>query len=82
MRFVLNGCAISNYIKIKTTSIRFQGFLCEQCSRVNSEYIYDTDVNNILYFLSKIYYKKIFKIKKSNKLIAIAFLKTFINIYH
>ena len=32
-------------LKIKTTSIRFQGFLCEQCSRENSEYIYDTDVN-------------------------------------
>ncbi len=82
LRFELNGCSICNYNKIKTTSIRFQGFLCEQCSRENSEYIYDTDVNKIFYFLSKKYYKKIFKIKKSDRLIAIAFLKTFINIYH
>ena len=81
-RCELNGCAICSYNKINTTSISFQGFLCEQCSRENSEYIYDTDVKKIFYFLSKKYYKKIFKIKKSNKLIAIAFLKTFINIYH
>ncbi|MGL5246228.1 MAG: DNA repair protein RecO [Mycoplasmoidaceae bacterium] len=82
LRFELNGCAICNYNKIKTTSIRFQGFLCEQCCRENSEYIYDTDVNKIFYFLNEKKYKKIFKFNENDKLIAIAFLKTFINVYH
>ncbi|MGL4616741.1 MAG: DNA repair protein RecO [Mycoplasmoidaceae bacterium] len=82
LRFALNGCAICNNNKIKTTSIRFQGFLCEKCCRENSEYIYDTDVNKIFYFLNNKKYKEILKTNESNKLIAIAFMKTFISIYH
>lgn len=82
LKFALNGCAICGYNKIRTTSIRFQGFLCDQCTRENSEYIYDTNVNKIFYFLSKKEYKKIFEISKNEKLIAIAFLNTFINVYH
>ncbi|MGL5591482.1 MAG: DNA repair protein RecO [Mycoplasmoidaceae bacterium] len=82
LRFALNGCAVCNYNKVKTTSIRFQGFLCEQCCRENSEYIYDTDVNKIFYFLNKKNYKEILEISESNKLIAIAFMKTFIKVYH
>ncbi|MGL5640222.1 MAG: DNA repair protein RecO [Mycoplasmoidaceae bacterium] len=82
LRFELNGCAICNYNKVKTTSISFQGFLCEQCCRENNEYIYDTNVNKIFYFLNKKNYKEILKINEIDKLVAIAFMKTFIKVYH
>ena len=47
---VLNGWAIRNLNKIKTTSCSSQGFICEQWSSENSEYIYGTAVNDIIYF--------------------------------
>ena len=63
-RCELNGCAICSYNKIKTTSIRLHGFLCEECSRENSEYIYDTDVIKYFIFLVRNIIKKYLKLKK------------------
>ncbi len=80
VKFHLLSCVICGYKRIKTTSIGFYGFLCNDCAIENNEYIYSDKVNEIFYLLEKKQYKKIVFFDSYDKEIAIKFLQGYLNI--
>ncbi|MGL4647612.1 MAG: DNA repair protein RecO [Mycoplasmoidaceae bacterium] len=80
IKFHLSSCVLCNDKNIMTTSISFYGYLCEECALKNSEYIYDKEVNEILYYLDQKQYQKLLKVEPYYQMIAIKLLKSYLNI--
>ena len=74
----INKCSICSNKKIKTTSVTWRGYLCNNCSIEKNEYIHSTEFNKIFIHL---YNDDLEVLKKFNeKKELINFLKSYI--YH